>query len=125
MQEYDLIVASPVWDLVDIIKEEIKGFSSADDADNWESGLFESLKSIKATPHLQESELETRRAGFSVRKFLYKQKDVNRPYHILYTIEEYPASLNGFSGMVKVIGIRHASRRPASSKELKEGLKGL
>jgi hypothetical protein len=126
--EYQIFTSQMFWEDVDAIKEEIVTYSNFDDADNWESGLFDTIRSLKTTAGYQICEFETEEAGFPVRKVLYRQKEVNRQYHLFFTIslEEYPMPLGGLTtaipdlfGMVKIFAVRHASRRPMTGKELR------
>jgi hypothetical protein len=126
--EYEVSTSDMLWDDVDVIKEDIMVYSNKNDAENWEDGLYESIRSLKTVAAYQVCELESQVVGLPIRKLLYRQKDVKRQYHLFFTIEEYPRptiepSTPYLLGVVKIFTIRHASRQPMTGRELRDRLK--
>ena len=130
LNEYEIALSTSVERDLETIRAEIIFFSNADDANVWEDGLFDVIRSLKHVAGFQECKIESRRAGFSIRKILYRQSGIKRQYHLFFTIEEYTKPIVEpttpyLVGMVKILAVRQASRRSLTGKELQERLRNV
>ncbi len=83
----------------------------------WETGLFTALRELATTPRRQVAECESRLLGQQVRRMVYRRTPTSAAaYHVYFRLIES----EGKDGVVEVLHVRHASRRPLTRAEVRE-----
>jgi hypothetical protein len=126
-QEYEVAITTPSMQDIEKIRADIASYSSEDDSNAWEDGIFDVIRSLHIVAHYQESEPESQKMGFPVRKILYKQKGTKRQYHLFFTIDYYPKPAieptHPYAvGIVKIIAVRYATQNTMTKKEIQSRL---
>ena len=83
-------------------------------ARNWKDGLYQQLATLATHPRrLPIATQETRRFGRETRQMLYRRTRDSAAYRIFFSIAEDVVD----GPTVRIIHVRHASRRPLTREE--------
>jgi plasmid stabilization system protein ParE len=121
---YNVLLTAPAQRDERDIQLYIVGSQGHDAADNWEEKFYNHfLIELSKYPHQKIVAPPVPPFLLAVRQSLFHPTKSGVAYTVLFTVEEFPKPnpeplTDYFSGIVRIVGIRHASSMPLTEEEL-------